>query len=106
MAYAKALQFWVEKANLLTQGQPCLLAGSIVELREEMKCYVSFNDEEIFSGMALLEESPVTQPKEATPESAQLTLADSPVKEAIAEVTEEPTREEKPLNQFPGWKKV
>ena len=42
LAYAKALQFWVEKANLPTQGQPHLLAGSIVELREEMKCYVSF----------------------------------------------------------------
>ena len=33
VAYAQALQFWVEKANLPTQGQPCLLAGSVVELR-------------------------------------------------------------------------
>ena len=28
VAYAQALQFWAEKANLSTQGQPCLLAGS------------------------------------------------------------------------------
>ena len=106
MAYAKALQFWVEKANPPTQGQQCLLVGNVVELREEMKCYVSFTDEDIFSGMALPEESLVTQPKEATPESAQPTQTDFPVKEAIAEVTKEPTREEKPLNQFPGWKEV
>ena len=67
VAYAKALQFWVEKANLPTESQSCLLVGSIVELREEMKCYVSLIDEDVFSGVALLEESPVTQPKEATP---------------------------------------
>ena len=106
VAYAKALQFWAEKANLPTQGQPCLLMGSIVEVMEEMKCYISFTDEDVFSGMALLEESPVTQPKEATPESAQLMQANSPVKEAITEVTKEPTREEKPPNWFPGWEEV
>ena len=106
VAYAKTLQFWVEKANPPTQGQPCLLAGSVVELREEMKHYVSFTDEDIFSGVALLEESPATQPKEATPKSAQLTQANSPVKEAIAEVNKGPTREEKPPNQFLGWEKV
>ena len=77
-----------------------------MELREKMKCYVSFTDEDIFSGVALLEESPITQPKETTPESAQPTLANPPIKEAIAEVTKEPTREEKPPNWFPGWEKV
>ena len=64
-AYAQALQFWVEKANLPTQGQPCLLVGIVVELREEMKCYVPFPDEAIFSGMALPEEPSTTQSKEA-----------------------------------------
>ena len=67
-----------------------------------MICYVSFTDEYVFSGVALPEESPLTQPKEATPESAQLTQADSPVKEAIIEVTKEPVREERPPNWFPG----
>ena len=106
VAYAKTFQFWAEKANLPTQGQPCLLVGSVVELRKEMKCYISFTDEDIFGGVALLEESPITQPKEATPESAQPIQANSPVKEATSEVTKEPTREEKPLNWFPGWEKV
>ena len=54
VVYTQALQFWAEKANLPTQGQPHLLVGSIVELREEMKCYVSFSDQDVFSGMALL----------------------------------------------------
>ena len=70
VAYTKALQFWAQKANLPIEGQPCLLVGSVVELREEMKCYVSFTDEDIFSGMALPDESPITQPKEATPKDA------------------------------------
>ena len=77
-----------------------------MELRKEMKCYVSFTDEDIFSGVALLEESPITQPKEATPEGAQPAQANSPAKEANADVTMEPTMEKKPLNQFPGWEKV
>ena len=102
VAYAKALQFWVEKASLPTQGQPCLLAGSIAELREEMKCYVSFSDGDIFSDMALPEEPLITQSKEAAPKSAQPTQADSPVKEAIAKVPKEPTKKKKPPNQFPG----
>ena len=106
MAYAKALQFWAEKANPPTEGQPCLLAGSVVELREEMKCYIFFTDEDVFSGIILPEESPITQPKEATPEGTQPAQADYPVKEATADVTMEPTREKKPPNWFPGWEKV
>ena len=106
VAYAKAFQFWVEKVHLPTEGQPCLLLGNVVELREEMKCYVSFTDEDVFSGMALLEESPITQPNEATPEGAQPAQADSPVKEATTDATMEPTREKKPPNWFPGWVKV
>ena len=82
MAYAQALQFWVEKANLPTQGQPHLLAVSIVELREEIKCYISFPDEAVFSGMALPEEPSTTQPREAAPKSAQPMQTDSPVEEA------------------------
>ena len=46
VAYTQALQFWVEKADLPTGGKPCHLVGSIVELWEEMKCYISFSDEE------------------------------------------------------------
>ena len=97
----------VEKANLPTQGQPCLLAGSILELREEMKCYISFPDKAIFSGVALPEESLTTQSEETTPKGTQPVYTDSPVEEATVKVTEEePTRREQPPNQFPGWKQV
>ena len=106
VAYAEALQFWVEKANLPTEGQPHLLAGSVVELREEVRCYIFCTDEDIFSGVALPEESPVTQPQEATPKGALPAQANSPVKEATADVTMEPTSKKKPPNQFPGWEKV
>ena len=99
MAYAQALQFWAEKANPPTQGQPCLLVGSILELREEMKHYVSFPDEAVFSGMALPEESLTTQSEEATPKSAQPAHTNSPVEEATAKITkEEPTKREQPPN--------
>ena len=106
VAYTQALQFWVEKADPPTGGKPCLLAGNIVELWEEMKCCISFSDEDVFNGIALPEETPIIPPKEATPKNTQLTLANLPVKEATMDMTMEPTAEKKPPNKFPGWKKV
>ena len=86
----RALQFWVEKADLPTGGKPCLLAGSVVELWEEMKCYSSFSDKDVFDGIALLEETPIITCKEATTESTLPTLADPPLKEATVDMTMEP----------------
>ena len=107
VAYAQALQFWVEKANLPSQGQPHLLMGSVLELREEMKCYVSIPDEAIFSGMALPEESFATQSEDTTLKNAQPTYIDSPAKKAAMKATkEEPSRGEQPPNQFPGWREM
>ena len=96
----KPSSFGPENVNPPTQGQPCLLVGSVVELREEIKCYVSFYDEDGFSAVALLEEPSITQSKEATPKSAQPTQTDSPVKEAIAKVTKETTKKEQPQINF------
>ena len=62
-----------------------------MELREEMKCYISFPDEAVLNGMALLEEPSTTQPKEAAPKSAQPMQTNSPIEEAAAKITEEPT---------------
>ena len=106
MAYAWALQFWVEKADLPTGGKPCLLVGSIVELQEEMKCYISFSYEDVFNGIALPEETPVITPKEATTESTLPMPADPPVKKATVDTTLEPTVEKRPPNKFLGWEKV
>ena len=102
VVYAWALQFWVEKVNLPTGRQPCLLAGSLIELWEEMKCYLSFSDEDVFQCMALPEETPIIPPKEVVPWSTQPVLASAPMKKA----TMEPTAKKRPLNQYPGWQKV
>ena len=45
IAYAQAPQYWVEKANPLMPGQPCLLARCILELRKARESYVSFPDD-------------------------------------------------------------
>ena len=50
VAYARALQHWVEENNLPVGGGPHLLAKSVMELREEVKWYLSFTDEEVFLG--------------------------------------------------------
>ena len=73
-----------------------------MELREEMKCYVSFPSEAIFSSVALPEEPLAMQPEEATPMSAQPMQTNSPVEEATTEITEELTKKEQAPNQFPG----
>ena len=102
VAYAQALQFWVEKVDLPTGGTPGLLVGSVVELWEEMKCYISFSDEDVFDGITLPEESPIITPEEVTMESAMPTPADPPAMKVTLELTEE----KRPPNKFPGWEKV
>ena len=57
--------------------------GVVEELREEMKSYISFTDEDIFSGMALPEESHKTQPKEATLEITNPTQANLPLRRPL-----------------------
>ena len=106
MAYAWALQFWAEKVNPPTRGKPCLLAGSMIKLQEEMECYLSFSNEDVFKGVAVPEETPTISPKEVTPKSTQPTPAGTPVKEFTMDMTVEPTMEKRPLNKFPGWQNV
>ena len=55
VAYTRALQHWAEQNNLPAGGEPCLLAKNVLELREEVKWYLSFTDEEVFQGIALPE---------------------------------------------------
>ena len=127
VAYAQALQFWVEKANLPTQGQPHFLVGGTLELGEAMECYVSFPDDAVFGGMALQEESLTTQSEKTAPESAQPASTNSPIKESAVKVAEEEaspivrppeepitsqtpnkesTRREHSPNWFPRWREV
>ena len=80
--------------------------GSVIELLEEMECYLSFPNEDVFQGVAFPEETPIIPPKEVTPQSTQPTPASTPIKKAMKDMTMEPIAEKKPLNQFPGWEKV
>ena len=56
VAYARALQYYAERSDLQKQCQPCLLAESVVELREEIGFYLVFQDEEVFRGLDLPKE--------------------------------------------------
>ena len=48
VVYARALQYWVEQNDPPTGGEHHLLAESVLELREEVKWYLTFTDEEVF----------------------------------------------------------
>ena len=53
VVYARALQYWVEQNDPPTGGELRLLANSALELREEVKWYLTFTDEEVFQGVTI-----------------------------------------------------
>ena len=93
VAYARALQHWAEEINLPAGGGPCLLAESVKELREEVKWYLSFSDEEVFQGVALPEKEEDQSPKTLS--------TDIPKAPCVPEIT---TERRSP--KFLGWEKV
>ena len=93
VAYARAPQHWAEENNLPAGGEPQLLAESVMELREEVKWYLSFTNEEVFWGVAL--------PKKEEDESPKTLSADVPKAPCVLE----PTPERRGLKFF-GWEKV
>ena len=52
LAYAKALQFWAEKAQPPMPGEPYQLAGCVWELRETMEPLMMFTDTKVFGNVA------------------------------------------------------
>ena len=93
VAYARALQHWAEEINLPAGGGPHLLAESMKELREEVKWYLSFSDEEVFWGVAL--------PKKEEDQSPKTLSANVPKAPCVPEST----MERRSL-KFLGWEKV
>ena len=63
VAYARVLQHWAEEINLPAGGGQHLLAEGIKELREQVKWYLFFSDEEVFRGVALPEKEEDQKPK-------------------------------------------
>ena len=94
VAYARALQHWAEQNNPPAGGEPHLLAKIILELREEVKWYLSFTDEEVFQGMVL----PEKEEKECP---STLTATTVP---KVPHMLEPPLEERAP--KFLGWEKV
>ena len=92
---------WRKPICLLRANHALLVAESILELKEEMKCYVSFPDKAITSSVVLPEEPSTTQPKDSCPRSGQTRQTDSPVEEATAKITEELTKKEQPPESVP-----
>ena len=104
VAYAQALQYWAEKTDLPAGGRPCLLAESVKELQEEMRCYLSFSDEEVLKGMDPLEEMSAIPTEEANPQSTT-TPAGTPKEQVTMRAVREPAAERK-SPKFLGWEKV
>ena len=94
VVYTRALQHWVEQNNLPARGEPHLLVKSVLELREEVKWYLSFTNKEVFWGVAL--------PKEEEEESPQTPGATNvPEAHCVPEMTPEGR-----APKFVGWEKV
>ena len=104
VAYACALPYWAEKTDLPTGGQPCLLAESVKELQEEMRCYLSFSDKEVFKGVTPLEEMSANSAEEAKPHSMRTMPAIAPKEQATRKASQELAMERK-SPKFPRGKK-
>ena len=94
VAYAGALQHWAEQNNLPAGGELHLLVKSMLELREGVKWYLSFTNEEVFQGVALPKKEEKESPK--TPSAADIPKAPC---------VPEPSLEER-APKFLGWEKV
>ena len=105
VAYAHALQYWVEKTDLPTGGQPCQLAKSVKELQEKMSCYLSFSAKEVFEGVTPLEGMSISPTEEAEPHSMTTMPDIAPKEQATREASQEPALERK-SPKLPGWEKV
>ena len=92
VVYACALQYWAEKSDLPTEGQPHWLAKSVRELWEKMSCYLSFLDKEVFEGVTPLEGMPTSPVEEAEPHS-MMTVPTVTSKEQTKETSQKLAKE-------------
>ena len=104
-AYTHALQYRVEKTDLPIGGQPHLLAESVKELQEEMRCYLSFSDKEVFESVTPPEEMSTEPTEKAEPHNMATTPAGTPKVQATTKASQEPAMERK-SPKFPRWEKV
>ena len=79
-----------------------MLVVSVKELQEEMRCYLTFSDENVFKGIAPPEEMSAIQTEEDNPQSTMSTPVSTPEEEATVQTARESIAEERPPNRFPG----
>ena len=94
VAYARDLQHWAEQNDLPTGSEPHLLAKSVLELREEVKWYLTFTNEEVFQGIAIPEV-----------EEGGGSMTPSPTNVPQMPLVPEPQLKEK-APKFIGWERV
>ena len=94
VAYTRALQYWVEQNDPPTGDEPHLLVKSVLELREEVKWYLTFTNEEIFLGIAV--------PKV---EVGRSSMTPSPTNIPKMPLVPEPQLKER-APKFVGWERV
>ena len=98
-------------------GQPHLLAGSVLELRKMMVCYILFSDNIALGSVALLEgvfgsQTSVSRDALPNPSNVPSNEVATPIRGPLEEsmlpqvLHERWVRMEAPPNQFPSWKKV
>ena len=81
------------------------MAESVKELQEEMRCYLSFSNEEVFEGMTPPEEMYASPGEKAEPCSAATMPAIAPEVETTPKTAREQAVERK-SPKFPSWEKV
>ena len=70
LAYAWALQYWVEKVNLPTLDNYCPLAMNVVELRWQVGEHITFSKWDVLCGLEDVVPEARNQNTEASPEDA------------------------------------
>ena len=92
LAYARALQYWVEKVNLPVSGEPCPLAMCVRELRQQVGGHITCNKQDILDGLRdvlpedkevetpSVDSSTATDVEDAQPSLVQTPLAEDPTK--------------------------
>ena len=110
LAYAGALQYWVEKVNLPVSGDPHPLARCVKELRWQVWRHMTCNEQDILDGsrdILLEDEGGKTPPVDSSAamviEDAQLSLVQTP----LAENPTRPADEGEGKEQiYPHWIRV
>ena len=110
LAYARALQYWVEKVNPLVSGEPCPLARSVRELGWQVGRQVTCDEQDILDGLRdiqLEDEEGKTPPVESSAMTDVEAAQPSPAETPLAEDPTRPDDEGEGKEQmYPSWIRV